>query len=165
LHAIQKSVYQIQLEKEPIDDILEMEIRRSERLGQPFSIILIDIDFFKQVNERFGHQAGDKVLHTISTIVQQRIRESDIFARWGGEEFILLTTGTDGNGAQELAESIRSIIEDFKFNTIDKITCSFGIAEFSKGKAKNELIYEANQALAESKDKGRNCVTIYIQED
>ncbi|QIZ08798.1 diguanylate cyclase [Priestia megaterium] len=115
LHAIQKSVYQIQLEKEPIDDILEMEIRRAERLGQPFSIILMDIDFFNHVNECFGQQAGDTVLHTISTIVQLRIRESDIFARWGGEEFILLTTATDRNGAQELAESIRSIIEDFKF--------------------------------------------------
>ncbi len=147
-----------------IDDLLEMEMRRTERLGQPFSIILIDIDFFKNVNERYGQQAGDKVLRTISTIVQQRIRESDIFARWGGEEFILLTPGTDQNGAQELAESIRSIIEDFHFKNIDKITCSFGITQFSNGKAKNELIREAEHALAQSKNKGRNRVTIYIQE-
>ena len=147
-----------------MDDILEMEIRRAERLDQPFSIILIDIDFFKHVNERFGQQAGDKVLHTISTIVQQRIRESDIFVRWGGEEFIILTPGTDGNGATELAESIRAIIEDFQFKNIDQITCSFGIAEFTRGKAKNELILEADKALIQSKNKGRNCVTNYIQE-
>jgi two-component system, cell cycle response regulator len=146
------------------DDILEKELRRSERLGQPISIILIDIDFFKNVNARFGQQAGDQVLTTISTIVQQRIRESDIFARWGGEEFILLTPNTDSIGALELAESIRSIIEDFDFKNIDKITCSFGIAENSKGKAKSELILEADQALAQSKYKGRNCVTLYIQE-
>lgn len=146
------------------DDILEKELRRTERLGQPISIILIDIDFFKHVNERFGQQAGDQVLTTISTIVQQRIRESDIFARWGGEEFILLTPNTDCNGALELAESIRSIIEDFDFKNIDKITCSFGIAEYLKGKAKNELVLEAEQALAQSKNKGRNCVTLYIQE-
>ncbi|PGY06501.1 diguanylate cyclase domain-containing protein [Bacillus sp. AFS031507] len=147
-----------------MDDILEMEIRRAERLGHPFSIILMDIDFFNHVNERFGQQAGDTILHTISTIVQQRIRESDIFARWGGEEFILLTTATDSIEAQELAESIRFIIEDFKFNNIEKITCSFGIAEFSKGKTKNNLISEANQALTQSKNKGRNCVTLYNQD-
>jgi two-component system, cell cycle response regulator len=146
------------------DDILEKELRRAEQLGQPISIILIDIDFFKNVNDRFGQQAGDQVLTTISTIVQQRIRESDIFARWGGEEFILLTPNTDSNGALELAESIRSIIEDFDFNTINKITCSFGIAEYSKGKAKNIIILEADQALAQSKNNGRNCVTLYIQE-
>ncbi|MEH7502611.1 diguanylate cyclase [Neobacillus drentensis] len=147
-----------------IDDLLEMEMRRTERLGQPFSIILIDIDFFKHVNERYGQQAGDKVLRTISTIVQQRIRESDIFARWGGEEFILITPGTDQNGAHELAESIRSIIEDFHFKNIDNLTCSFGITQFSKGKAKNKLILEAEHALAQSKNKGRNRVTIYNQE-
>lgn len=147
-----------------IDDILEMEMKRAERLGQAFSIILIDIDFFKRVNDRFGQQAGDQVLHTISTIVQQRIRESDIFARWGGEEFFLLTHGTDGKGAMELAESIRSIIEDFQFKDINKITCSFGIAEFIRGKAKNDLILEAEQALIQSKNNGRNCVTLYSPE-
>jgi two-component system cell cycle response regulator len=146
------------------DDILEAEIRRAERLGQPFSLILMDIDSFRSVNERYGQQAGDEVLTTISTIVQQRIRESDIFARWGSEEFILLTPGTDGKGALELAESIRSIIEDFQFKNIKRITCSFGISEFSKGKAKNELIKEAEQALIQSKNNGRNCVTNYSQE-
>jgi diguanylate cyclase (GGDEF)-like protein len=144
--------------------ILEVEMRRAERLNQPFSMIIMDIDFFKHVNERFGQQAGDKVLHTISTIVQQRIRESDIFVRWGGEEFIILTPGTDGKGAIELAESIRAIIEDFPFKDIDPITCSFGITEFTRGKAKNELIVEADKALTQSKNKGRNCITNYSQE-
>ncbi|MFB5197446.1 diguanylate cyclase [Neobacillus sp. KR4-4] len=141
--------------------ILEVEMRRAERLNQPLSMIIMDIDFFKHVNEQFGYDAGDKVLSTISIIVQQRIRESDIFVRWGGEEFILLTPGTDGNGAQELAESIRSIIEEFQFENIDQITCSFGISVFSKGKAKEELILEANHALSISKDLGRNGVTLY----
>lgn len=144
-----------------INAILEVEMRRAERLNQPFSMILMGIDFFKNVNEQYGQQAGNKVLSTISIIVQQRIRESDIFARWGGEEFILLTPGTDGNGAQELGESIRSIIEEFHFQNICKITCSFGISQFIKGKAKETLILEANQALTYSKNKGRNCVTIY----
>jgi len=141
--------------------ILEVEMRRAERLNQSISMIIMDIDFFKHVNERFGQQAGDKVLSTISIIVQQRIRESDIFVRWGEEEFILLTPGTDGNRAKELAESIRSIIEEFHFENIDKVTCSFGISEFSKGKTKEDIILEANQALFFSKDSGRNCVTLY----
>ncbi|MBV7506502.1 diguanylate cyclase [Bacillus sp. sid0103] len=144
-----------------INAILEVELRRAERLNQPFSMILMDIDFLNDVNKRYGQQACDKVLSTISIIAQQRIRETDIFARWGVEEFILLTPGTDGNGAQELAESIRTIIEEFHFQNIEKITCSFGISEFSNGKVRDELILEANQALTQSKDKGRNCVTIY----
>jgi two-component system cell cycle response regulator len=147
-----------------VNSILEVEMRRAERLDQPFSIILMDIDFFQNVNERYGKVVGDKVLSTISIIVQQRIRESDIFARWGGEEFILLTPGTDENGAQELAESIRSIIEEFHFQNIDKITCSFGICQFSKGQAQDSLILKANQALTHSKGKGRNCVTVYNNE-
>jgi two-component system, cell cycle response regulator len=143
------------------DDILEKEFKRADRLRQPISVILMDIDFFTNVNEHFGQQAGDQVLTTISTIVQQRIRESDIFARWGGEVFILLTPNTDRNGALELAESIRSIIADFDFNHIGKVTCSFGITEFSRGKANSDVVLEADQALTQSKNNGRNCVTLY----
>lgn len=141
------------------DEILESEIKRSERYDHPFSIILLDIDSFKSVNDHFGHQEGDEVLMTMSTIIQQRIRECDIFARWGGEEFIILTPDTNLAGAKELAESIRILIEGFHFKKAGKVTCSFGISEFLNGKTKRELILEADQALYQSKKKGRNCVT------
>jgi two-component system, cell cycle response regulator len=142
------------------DELLESEMRRSERYVHPFSLILMDIDYFKNVNDHFGHQEGDEVLITLSTIVQQRIRECDIFARWGGDEFIILTPETDSKGAKELVESIRFLIEGFQFHNVGPLTCSFGIAEFSNGKSKRELILEADQALYRSKNSGRNCVTI-----
>ncbi len=146
-------------------DILTSEMRRAERFSHPFSIIMMDIDFFKTINDQFGQSAGDKVLITISTIVQQRIRECDMFARWGGEEFILLVPETNGSSALELAESIRCLIEAFQFISIEQVTCSFGVAEFSTGISKNELLLAAEQALTQSKNKGRNCVTIYSKED
>jgi two-component system cell cycle response regulator len=147
------------------DELLECEMRRSERYIHPFSLILMDIDYFKNVNDHFGHQEGDQILITLSTIVQQRIRECDIFARWGGEEFIILAPETDSDGAKELAESIRSLIEGFNFQSVGSLTCSFGIAEFSNGKPKTELILEVDQALYQSKHNGRNCVSIYTAGD
>jgi two-component system cell cycle response regulator len=146
------------------EEILENEIRRAKRYEHPFSIIMINIDFFRNVNDCFGQKAGDEALITISTIVQQRIRESDAFARWGGEEFILLLPETDGQGGKCLAESIRSLVADFHFSIIDPVTCSFGVAEFSSGKSKKELIVEVNQALNQSKNNGQNLVTIYNKE-
>jgi two-component system, cell cycle response regulator len=146
------------------DEILTSEIRRSERYHHPFSLIMMDIDHFKKVNDCFGHQIGDEVLCTISTIVQQRIRESDIFARWGGEEFIILAPETTIKGAVELAESIRSLINNFSFQKINHITCSFGVAEFNAGKSKRELFSEVDQALYQAKNKGKNCVSVYKEE-
>ncbi|WP_419887380.1 diguanylate cyclase [Neobacillus niacini] len=148
------------LNRTKFEELLSSEIRRSERYNHPFSIILMDIDYFKNVNDYFGHQKGDEVLVTISTIVQQRIRESDVFARWGGNEFILLTPETNSQGAMVLAESIRSLINHFAFPEIGSVTCSFGVAEFSVGKSKRELISEVDQARYQSKIKGRNCVTV-----
>jgi diguanylate cyclase (GGDEF)-like protein len=173
LQAIQKSVHQIRIKRElsnmdpltkcfnrlKFEEILSSEMKRSVRYDHFFSIILMDIDYFKNINDDFGHQKGDEVLCTISTIVQQRIRESDVFARWGGEEFILLTPETNSRGAFELAKSIRCLINNFAFPGIGSVTCSFGIAEFSAGKSKQDLIIEADKALYLSKKKGRNRVT------
>ncbi|OLS38575.1 diguanylate cyclase [Bacillus sp. MRMR6] len=146
------------------DEILTSEIRRSERYHHPFSLIMMDIDHFKKVNDCFGHQIGDEVLCTISTIVQQRIRESDIFARWGGEEFIILAPETTLEGAIELAESIRLLINSFSFQKINHLTCSFGVAEFNTGKSKRELFSEVDRALYHSKNQGKNCVSIITEE-
>ncbi|WP_052353704.1 sensor domain-containing diguanylate cyclase [Neobacillus jeddahensis] len=142
-------------------DILTREMRRAEWFDHPFSIVLMDIDFFTAINDRFGPETGDKVLITISTILQQRIRECDLLARWGGEEFILLAPETDGDRAVDLAESIRTIIEEFQFKNIGLVTCSFGVTEFSPGITKSDLLHEAEQALNQSKNNGRNSVTLY----
>ncbi|MEH7492072.1 GGDEF domain-containing response regulator [Neobacillus niacini] len=149
------------LNRKKFEELLASEISRSERYNHPFSIILMDIDYFNNVNDYSGHKKGDEVLVTISTIVQQRIRESDVLARWGGDAFILLTPETNSPGAMALAESIRALINTFVFPKIGSVTCSFGVAEFSAGKSKIELISEVEQALSKSKIKGRNCVTFF----
>lgn len=149
------------LNRPKFEELLSSEIIRSERYNHLFSIILMDIDYFKNANDYLGGKKGNEVLLTISTIVQQRIRESDVFARWGGDEFILLTPETNHLGAMVLAESIRTLIDNFAFPKIGSVTCSFGVAEFTSGKSKIELISEADQALSKSKIKGRNCVTFY----
>jgi diguanylate cyclase (GGDEF)-like protein len=186
--AIQKSVYHIELEKEWTHQNIELETeRRKNKLtaimdpltniynrlkfddlltslmkqtDNQFAIILMDIDNFKMVNEKFGYQKGDRVLNTISTILQQGTRECDILARWFGNTFILLAPEMDLKDAKELAESIRSLIEGFQFQNIGHLTCSFGITKFSPGKAKNELLIEAEHALSKAKNNGKNSVSI-----
>jgi diguanylate cyclase (GGDEF)-like protein len=146
-------------------NILTDEIENSERSHSPFSIILLDIDDFQRINEQFGYHIGDKVLSTLATIVQQLIGETDVFARWGGKEFILLIPNAGKLSAFDLAESIRSLISDFHFHGVGSITCSFGITEFLQGKSKNQLLREVDQALLLSKLKGKNCVNIYQEQE
>ena len=178
LLAIQKSVHQIQREKklsnmDPLtkcpnrskfEEILSSEISRSERYHRSFSIILFDIDFLKKGHNYPGHQKVNEILSTISTIVQQRIRETDSLARWSGEEFIILTPETRSQGACVLAESLLSLINCYAFPGLGSITCNFGVTEFSAGKKKVELILEAEKALYQAKQNENNCVTVFTGE-
>jgi diguanylate cyclase (GGDEF)-like protein len=145
--------------------ILIHEIESAERTDCPFSIILLDIDDFQRINEQFGYHIGDAVLCTLATIVQQRICESDVFARWSGKEFILLIPNANNQTAFELAESIRKLIAEFQFRDVGSITCSMGITEFTQGKSQNQLLREVDQALLFSKWKGKNCVNIYQEQE
>ncbi|WML44494.1 diguanylate cyclase domain-containing protein [Neobacillus sp. PS3-40] len=145
------------------DKLLTSELEKSKQYEQSISVILIDIDNFKKINEQFGYEHGDKILVTISTILQQRISEYDILARWEGNTFILLTPQTDLKNAKELAHSIKSLIECFHFQDALHLTCSIGISEFSpeKGKSKKDLLLDAEHALFQSKKNGKNCVSIF----
>jgi diguanylate cyclase (GGDEF)-like protein len=146
-------------------NILTHEIESAERTHFPFSIILLDIDDFQRINEKFGYHIGDEVLSTLATIVQQLIGESDIFARWAGKEFILLIPNVNQQTAVDLAESIRTLISEFQFQGVGSITCSFGVTEFLQGKSKNQLLREVDQALLFSKWKGKNCVNIFQEQE
>lgn len=146
-------------------DRLEMEISQAESRKSIFSIILFDIDHFKDVNTQFGLRTGDEVLVTLSTIIQQRIGEKDILGRWEGDEFILIIPDESNKNAALLAESIRSLIEGFHFQNADFITCSFGVAEFSTGKSAQHLLEEAENALYESKITGNNRVTVFSKKN
>jgi diguanylate cyclase (GGDEF)-like protein len=142
---------------------LPREIKRSERTGEPLSLILIDIDDFKALNDRFGHSVGDVVLRKVSDVMNQSVREMDLLARYGGEEFALLAGRTDLEGAIALAEKIRLAIARSRFSVVDldgpqhiSITASFGVAQY-RGDEK-AFFNEADRALYRAKNAGKDCV-------
>ena len=140
------------------EELLQHEINRTERSGEPFSLIMFDIDHFKRVNDTQGHLSGDQVLKSIAEMVRQNIRKTDYFARWGGEEFILMTIGSDMANSTALAEKLRHVIEDGGFGAAGKVTCSFGVAQFMEGDTVETLTARADGALYVAKESGRNRV-------
>ena len=130
----------------------------SLRPEESFSLILLDIDNFKDVNDTYGHLVGDSVLIKLSKLIKEHTRESDLFARWGGEEFMVLVRGVKINKAIEIAEYLRSIIEVEHFDEVNNITCSFGVSEYKYGDDINSTTKRADEALYEAKEGGRNKV-------
>jgi diguanylate cyclase (GGDEF)-like protein len=142
--------------------MLEQEIKKIDRYGGVLSIIMMDVDDFKTVNDTYGHQIGDKVLQMLSSIIKKNIREEiDLPGRYGGDEFIVLLPNTNLKGAEILAnrllEKIRSSKIKANGSTIN-FTSSLGCAEFKKGKAMEDLIEAADKAMYLSKNKGKNSV-------
>ncbi|MEE2665797.1 MAG: diguanylate cyclase [Myxococcota bacterium] len=142
-------------------DLLVHESKRLERTGAPLSLMLIDLDDFKQLNDRYGHAAGDQVLSRLAELLNRAIRETDMLARYGGEEFVVLSSGTDLAGACVLAEKIRLTIEQSAFAIDDRVeplqvTVSIGVALF-RGCSKR-MFRAADSALYRAKDQGKNCV-------
>ena len=124
----------------------------------PFSLLLFDIDNFKKVNDRFGHTAGDQVLVGVSEQVSAHIRDEDIFARWGGEEFVILFGGTGLEKASELAERLRRAVEVNPHADVGKVTISIGIAEYREGETITEFVNRADEKMYEAKKAGKNQV-------
>ena len=124
---------------------------------KPFVFILFDIDLFKKVNDTYGHLLGDKVLKDISRLVESHTRDSDIFARWGGEEFTL-TFDVRIKKGMEIAESLRKYIENENFEGVGKITCSFGVTQYKENDKIDDILARADKALYEAKQSGRNRV-------
>lgn len=139
---------------------LEEEVKRNRRYNTELAIIMLDIDHFKRVNDTYGHDVGDKVLVGLVAIVKQCIRETDVFARWGGEEFILLLPHTSLENAAKLAERIRVKVELYHFDVVGEITCSFGVSEFLGEDTEETFSKRVDNALYESKRTGRNRVTV-----
>jgi diguanylate cyclase (GGDEF)-like protein len=144
--------------------IMEAETHRASRYERPFSLIMIDIDHFKKVNDTYGHLVGDRVLKKLAQLVQGLNRDSDVFARIGGEEFVIMSTETDLEGARLHAERLRKAIEEHVFDTAGHITCSFGVAQFRRGEDRVEtLIKRADDALYRAKKLGRNRVVTEVE--
>jgi diguanylate cyclase (GGDEF)-like protein len=143
---------------------LEIAMNQFDRSDRIFAIILIDVDFFKRVNDVYGHDGGDVVLVHLAQILQTKLRKSDVASRWGGEEFLILLPDTTLNRACELAERLRSYVETNPTPSNIQITISLGIAVIRQHENSVEsLITAADHALYAAKNNGRNQVAIANQ--
>lgn len=140
------------------NEVLQYEIERDRRYKCGLSLILCDIDHFKQINDNYGHDIGDKVLTEFAEQVKTAIREADLFARWGGEEFAILIPNSSSEIAISLAEKIRIFIENSNFSVGKKVTASFGVSILLMNEDRESLIKRADHALYTAKEKGRNLV-------
>lgn len=143
------------------EEALDKEVTRAKRMNQPFTIIALDLDHLKQINDQYGHSYGDLAIKTIADVLKSNARSIDVAARMGGEEFNLLLPGVDSNGGLIAAERIRSAIEGCKLEVIGTITASIGVATFLEHSDKiDELLEIADQAMYAAKRNGRNQVQI-----
>lgn len=146
---------------------LELEIKRSERKKTQFALLMIDIDFFKSLNDHYGHHAGDQVLRDVASILMKDMREVDTVARYGGEEFVIILPETSGPGAQLVAERLRRAVDKAKFfagspTAVEHLTISIGIAIFDQdAQFRRDLIEFSDAALYHAKEHGRNQVVLY----
>ena len=147
--------------EENINDYMQI----SDRSGVPISFILIDLDHFKEVNDRYGHAVGDEVLVNTVNIIKDTIRATDKAIRWGGEEFLILTIATPHEGAVILAEEIRNAIASKCYDTVGHMTASFGVAEHCYSEAMDMCFKRVDIALYKAKNSGRNCVVSWTESD
>jgi diguanylate cyclase (GGDEF)-like protein/PAS domain S-box-containing protein len=142
------------------EDHITISMHTSRRYGTPLSLIFFDIDHFKGVNDTHGHQMGDLILKELTFVVHEKLRKSDVFARWGGEEFVILLHHTDIEKAEIAAEKIRVLVKDLKNSSGELITCSFGVTQFTENDSVKSFIQRADDALYEAKSLGRDRVTV-----
>lgn len=141
-----------------LEESLATEITRATRYKSPMSLIIFDIDHFKSINDQFGHDVGDDVLRGVAKVIQDNIRKTDICARWGGEEFIILSPETTEENIENLAEKLRYAIENYDFDIPKKITASFGVTQYINGETSEQMIKRADKAMYQAKENGRNRV-------
>jgi len=136
-----------------LDESLQSLFAMLNRYEAPFSLAMFDVDHFKRVNDEFGHLHGDRVLHDLAKLLDQQVRETDIVARFGGEEFVVVMPQTDLEGAGILSDRLRKIVEEKLL-----LTLSGGVASAAPGDSQDALIGRADAALYQAKSEGRNCV-------
>ncbi|MEA2111921.1 MAG: diguanylate cyclase [Campylobacterota bacterium] len=143
-----------------IDKSLELQHYRFQRDGELCSVIMIDIDFFKAVNDVYGHLVGDEVLKEFATLLKNNIRESDFIGRWGGEEFLIILPHTDIAEAVKSAQKLQNVINSYSFPQVGKKTASFGLSGFKDNMSIKQLLENVDEALYTSKNNGRNQITV-----
>lgn len=139
------------------EELFAKELERTQRYGHPFILIMFDIDHFKNVNDTHGHDVGDTVLVETAKLIKAQLRSNDIFARWGGEEFLILSPETSIEHGAMLAEKLRSAIDSHRYDA-GYITASFGVAEAAQETTKEELLRQVDGMLYQAKQNGRNTI-------
>jgi len=141
------------------DVVLEELVDVSTRFEEhKFSVIMIDIDNFKRVNDTLGHDYGDFVLKNVAQVILKNVRQSDTFARWGGEEFVIIVPLSEKEESYLFADKIRQLISEIKFEKLEQITCSFGVSQFQKGDDEKSIMKRADEFLYIAKKNGKNRV-------
>ena len=146
------------LNRRGIDQRLAQEVKEARRYDRPLAVAMFDIDHFKRVNDTYGHDVGDEVLQAVARVAQAHLRASDMLARWGGEEFLVVAPETDGDGARELAEKLRQSVEASSHPEAGRVTISAGVAAFTGDGEAQDLVKRADGALYQAKEGGRNRV-------
>jgi diguanylate cyclase (GGDEF)-like protein len=142
-----------------IDEVFTQEIEKCKRYHCTLSVIMLDVDYFKKVNDEFGHIVGDNVLIKIAQLVKSNLRTIDVFGRWGGEEFLIISPSTNIQEAKVVAEKLRAALVNAEFTPLEKVTASFGVAEWKNEESQESLISRSDSALYRAKDGGRNMVS------
>ena len=146
--------------------IANLEVERVRRFGQAAAVVMMDLDHFKAINDTYGHAAGDETLRWLSRACKKTLRKTDIFARFGGEEFVIVLPGTNETDACYVAELLRRVICETPVERVKKqfgITASFGVSEIRAGdKTVDECLSRADAALYAAKEEGRNCVMSFV---
>ena len=142
---------------------LEEEIKRAKRYNHPLCMIIFDIDNFKQINDKYGHDVGDAVLSMVARVLKRNIRETDIAGRFGGEEFVIVCPETDIENGHLVAEKVREAISQINFGDF-KVTVSIGLSCFS-GETAEQLLKKADIALYRAKNSGKNRVEVYNEKN
>ena len=143
-----------------IDELLEKTLYSAVRYGRVFSLIMIDIDHFKKVNDTFGHLVGDKALLQLADILRAQVRKTDHLGRWGGEEFLIISEDTDLKGAELMAEKLRTAVSRSTFPDIGSLTISLGVTSYQEGDSRITMIQRVDTALYRAKESGRNQVVV-----
>ena len=139
------------------EEALNLETERARRYGTEFSLVMFDIDWFKEVNDTYGHDVGDAVLRKMAAVVGQQIRRTDILARWGGEEFMILLSETGLDHATRLAEATRIRVAQADFPGPGRLTISLGVTEYLRGETISTLLKRVDNAMYQAKQRGRDC--------
>ncbi len=137
-------------------NLIEPEISRAQRYDHPLTLIMFDIDYFKRVNDDYGHEQGDEVLKTMTARVRQRLRHSDVFVRWGGEEFLILAVETALQPAVALTEILWAALRDAPFPSIGAVTASFGVTEYQPGETLDQWLKRVDDLMYQAKTTGRD---------